>query len=201
MRLIDITPNDSRFYILDDLPMEIWKPVVECPNCYLCSNYGRIKTLPRNGVSRGGRIIKQVLKKDGYYQVDMQDYGRHLYRRVNRVIGEAFVPNPDNKPICDHIDNNPLNNKSDNLQWMTNSENIQKYVREVYDDRFVGRGKIQPKKVIATQNNETLTFHSVFECSMSLFGVKSKRSGISRACRTGKKYLGWSFKYMKEGGE
>lgn len=195
MQLINITPKDDRFYELDDLPNEIWKPVVECPNCYLCSNYSRIKTLPRNGVKRDGIILKQSLKKDGYYQVVLQVYGKHLYRRVNRIIAQAFVPNPNDKPICDHIDNNPLNNKADNLQWLTNAENIQKYVNDVYDGRFVGRGKIIPKKVIAKKDNNVLVFDSVFQCAMTLFGIKYKRSGVSKACRTGKKYLGWTFSY------
>lgn len=62
MCLIDITPNDSLWYNLDDLPNELWKPVTECPNCYSCSNYGRVKTLTRNGVSRNGRILKPSLK-------------------------------------------------------------------------------------------------------------------------------------------
>lgn len=200
MCMIDITPDDDRFYELSDLPNEVWKPVVECPDCYLCSNYSRIKTIPRNGVKHGGRIIKQQLKKDGYYQVDMLKFGKHLYRRVNRVIAQAFVPNPENKPICDHIDNNPLNNKSSNLQWITNAENIQKYVREVYDGRYIGRGKIKPKKVIAKKDNTILIFDSVFQCAMSLFGIKYKRSGISNACRTGKTYLGWNF-YYDNGGD
>ena len=199
MCLIDITPNNSRFYELEDLPNEIWKPVVECPTCYACSNYSRVKTLPRNGVKHGGRIIKQYLKKDGYYQIDMGVYGKHLYRRVNRVIAEAFIPNPENKPICDHIDNNPLNNRVDNLQWLTHIENAQKYIREVYDGRFIGRGKILPKKVIATKGNKTLLFNSLFECSLSIFGVKSKRGGISKSCMTHKKYHGWNFEYMEEG--
>ena len=196
MQLIDITPKDDRFYDLTDLANEIWKPVVECPDCYLCSNYSRIKTLPRNGVKRDGIILKQCLKKDGYYQVVLQVYGKRLYRRVNRVIAEAFVPNPDNKPICDHIDDNPLNNKANNLQWLTTAENIQKYVNNVYDGRFIGRGKIQPKKVIAKKDNVELIFDSVFQCAMTLFGVKYKRSGVSKACRTGKKYLGWTFSYQ-----
>lgn len=199
MCLINITPNDLRFYELEDLPNEVWKPVVECPTCYVCSNYSRVKTLPRNGVKHSGRIIKQMLKKDGYYQVDMAVYGKHLYRRVNRVIAEAFIPNPENKPIVDHKDNNPLNNRVDNLQWFTNAENIQKYVREVYDGRFIGRGKISPRKVIATKDDKKLIFDSIFQCSLGIFGVKNKRGGISKACRTGKKYFGWNFRYMKEG--
>lgn len=199
MCLIDITPNDSRFYELKDLPNEIWKPVIECPNCYVCSNYSRIKTLPRNGVKRGGRILKPSLKDDGYYSVLLQNHGKRFYRRVNRIIAQAFIPNLDNKPIADHKDNNPLNNRVDNLQWLTEKENTIKYIKENYDGRYKGRGKIFPKKVIATKDNKKLIFDSVFQCSLGIFGVKNKRGGISKACRTGKKYLGWNFRYMKEG--
>lgn len=199
MCLIDITPNDSRFYELKDLPNEIWKPVIECPNCYVCSNYSRIKTLPRNGVKRGGRILKPSLKDDGYYSVLLQNHGKRFYRRVNRIIAQAFIPNPDNKPIADHKDNNPLNNRVDNLQWLTEKENTIKYIKENYDGRYKGRGKIFPKKVIATKDDKKLIFDSVFQCSLGVFGVKNKRGGISKACITGKKYLGWNFRYMKEG--
>lgn len=199
MQLIDITPNDSRFYELEDLPNEIWKPVIDCPNCYVCSNYSRIKTLPRNGVKHGGRILKPSLKSDGYYGVVLQDYGKHFYKRVNRIIAETFIPNPENKPIVDHKDNNPLNNRVDNLQWLTEKENAMKYIKENYDGRYKGRGRILPKKVIAMKDDEKIVFDSIFQCSLSIFGVKSKRGGISKACRTGKKYLGWYFKIMKEG--
>lgn len=198
MCLIDITPNDSRFYELEDLPNEIWKPVVECPDCYICSNYSRIKTLPRNGVRRGGRILKPSLKDDGYYSVLLQNHGKRFYRRVNRIIAQAFIPNPENKPIADHKDNNPLNNKVDNLQWLTEKENSIKYIRENYDGRYKGRGKILPKKVIATKDDKIIIFDSVFQCSLNIFGIKSKRGGISKACRTGKKYLGWYFEYTNE---
>ena len=198
MQLIDITPNDSLWYNLEDLPNEIWKPVAECPECYVCSNYSRIKTLPRNGVKHGGRILKPSLKSDGYYNVILQVYGKHLCRRVNRIIAQAFIPNPDNKPIADHKDNNKLNNKSNNLQWLNEKENAIKYIKENYDGRFKGRGKIKPRKVIATKGNRTLLFNSLFECSLNIFGVKSKRGGISESCKTHKKYLGWNFEYINE---
>ena len=40
-------------------------------------------------------------------------------------MASAFLPNPNNKKLVDHIDNNETNNKLINLRWATTSENAQ----------------------------------------------------------------------------
>lgn len=41
---------------------------------------------------------------------------------VHRLLGLAFIPNPENKSFVIHIESNTLNNDISNLKWATNSE-------------------------------------------------------------------------------
>lgn len=42
---------------------------------------------------------------------------------VHRLIAQMYVPNPDSKPVVNHIDGNKHNNATSNLEWCTQSEN------------------------------------------------------------------------------
>ena len=43
--------------------------------------------------------------------------------KVHRMVAETFIPNPDNKPIVNHLDGDTHNYHITNLEWATSSEN------------------------------------------------------------------------------
>jgi hypothetical protein len=68
--------------------------------------------------------LKHMITRKGYHLVALYKDGKRYYKSVARLVAQAFIPNPDNKPEINHKDGNKDNNTSNNLEWMTTKENI-----------------------------------------------------------------------------
>jgi hypothetical protein len=78
------------------------------------------------------RPIKSVLDKGvGYYLVTLVNANTKVRKNkfIHRLLGEAFIPNPENKAHINHIDGDKTNNCLTNLEWATPKENSQHAIR------------------------------------------------------------------------
>ncbi len=97
---------------------EIYKDI-EGFDKYEISNLGNVRN------KKTGLILKPVISSNGYYTIGLWKNGKRTTKKIHRLIAEAFIPNPENKPKVDHIDNNKQNNNTVNLRWVTSKENNQ----------------------------------------------------------------------------
>ena len=61
----------------------------------------------------------------GYMYVDLYTKGKRKRKYVHRLVAEAFIPNPEEKPYINHKDGNPQNNNVKNLEWCSPLENVE----------------------------------------------------------------------------
>lgn len=73
--------------------------------------------------TKDNKVMRQQQNKFGYMNVSLNKDGRQHQHKVHRVVAEAFISNPLNKPQINHIDGDKLNNVVWNLEWTTPKEN------------------------------------------------------------------------------
>jgi len=102
-----------------NLPGEVWKDIEGYEGLYQISNKGRVKSFHFGKE----KFLKPYLRTDGYLMVCLQVDKIKAHFTVHRLVAMAFIPNPKNLPVINHIDGNKQNNCVKNLDWTTYSEN------------------------------------------------------------------------------
>lgn len=122
--------KDGKDVKIDSLIGEVWKDVVGFEGLYQISNLGRVKALAIEKKYRHGFFVvpeklKTIVlcKSNGYPCVSLRKDKKNYLKYIHRLVAEAFIPNPDNKPCIDHIDTNILNFNISNLRWVSYQEN------------------------------------------------------------------------------
>lgn len=99
-----------------------WKKLDGFARNYYASQDGNIYSI----VKTSGKLreLKTHTPKSGYKMVKLKEMGgKYKDKSVHRLILNAFIPNPKNKPLGHHKDHDRLNNAVNNLEWVTYKEN------------------------------------------------------------------------------
>lgn len=115
---------------------EIWKDIEGYEKQYQISNFGRVKSLyrelsldvhPRHGGPWVKPIKEKIIKQDfnmGYLRSALSKNGFTKLYSTHRLVAQAFIKNPDNKPEVNHKNTIKNDNRLENLEWCTGLENM-----------------------------------------------------------------------------
>lgn len=140
---------------------ETWKDVKDWEGFYEISSEGRVR--------RKAKLCRSYFHPQlGNLFLILQANGRKKHARIHRLVAEAFLPNPNNLPIVDHIDRNKLNNHVTNLRWVTPLQSV------------LNRGKTKHEKtskykgVTRTRHGTWAAYSSVNDASIHLGTFKDE---------------------------
>lgn len=129
--------------------MNYLKEIKDFPG-YFVSDVGDVYSYKYGTLKKRNTIVN---KRTGYVLVVLCKNNKAQTKTVHRLVAQAFINNPDNKPEVNHKNGIRNDNRVENLEWATNSEN------QLHSFKILGRkptwlgkcGKNNPRSKIIQQ--------------------------------------------------
>lgn len=93
---------------------------------------------PKQNPGTRFKKLKPWVNKCGYKMVDLVKDGVKKHKPIHRLVAEAFLSNPHNKPQINHKNGVRGDNHVENLEFCTASENILHSYRVLHHPKPVG---------------------------------------------------------------
>lgn len=189
--------------------MEEWKNIEGYEGLYQISNYGRVKSFPRNGTIIKERILRHNITASGYHKVHLSKSNVKRKLSVARLVGFAFPE------ICgewfegaqiNHLNENKDDNRADNLRWVSKTDNYNwgTRIKRVTEKNI--NGKCSKAVECYTLDGEYIATYPSLKEAERQTGIDSTL--IGRCCKGttnkyGKRHLtagGYKWQYKEKGG-
>lgn len=97
--------------------------------CYAAGDDGEIYRIKYcdNGNATKRKVPHKLIPsydKNGYKRVILSEKNHRRYCRSNRLVALAFLPNPNNYPVVNHLNGDKKDNRPFNLEWTSWRANV-----------------------------------------------------------------------------
>jgi hypothetical protein len=179
--------------------VEEWKDIKDYEGLYQVSNLGRVKSLNYRKTGKEG-ILNGIEDGRGYLYVHLCNDDGVKKKKIHRLVAEAFIPNPENKPEVNHKDEDKTNNfvflnedgsvdkEKSNLEWCDRK----------YNNNYGTRNERSAKAMSKPVLQFSLSGHFIREWpSTAECGRNGFHQGNVWSCCNGKKpqYKGFLWQY------